>query len=378
MKTVILFSGYNMRAVYAFIRTLEKQTIPYSIIASSDDDEIFQTAYKKHVSVIRHHKHLEVEDIVASIKAVQKKSDSKSYLIAPSTEALNRLLLEYKSVFDNLNCTIPLVDKKIYEEVSDKYSFGKLCLKYNILIPKEYSALNIQVPCVAKPKTYVSRYSKKIFKPILITNNNQLEDFMNNHHIDDFYYQEFLEGRSLYLLYYFYKDGMFMKFSQENFIQQSHGRSILAAKSAAYHMSEHSIPYENLFQTIGYTGLVMIEVKETKNSVYMIEANPRFWGPSQLFVDAEINFFEALLYDYGLLLTRPENNLVSNNVTSYFWDDGVSYLEKNIDFTAFHNYSKQQFLNEYDQWKNSNILNREDTLNIHQKLIQGVISEKCE
>jgi hypothetical protein len=37
----------------------------------------------------------------------------------------------------------------------------------------------------------------------------------------------------------------------------------------------------------GFYGLVMIEVKEYDNQFYMIEANPRLWGPSQLILDAK-------------------------------------------------------------------------------------------
>ena len=48
----------------------------------------------------------------------------------------------------------------------------------------------------------------------------------------------------------------------------------------------------------------MVEVKHLSNKNYMIEANPRFWGPSQLFVDAGINLFEAFLVDNGLLNKR--------------------------------------------------------------------------
>ena len=40
----------------------------------------------------------------------------------------------------------------------------------------------------------------------------------------------------------------------------------------------------------------------------MIEANPRFWGPSQLFVDAGFNLFESFLFDYNIIETLPLDN----------------------------------------------------------------------
>ena len=371
MTSVLIFSGFNMRAVYAFIRTLEKEKLTYAIIASSNEDEIFQTEYAKNVIAVREYKQLVLEDIVTSIQTVQQKTPSNKYFIAPSTEALNRFLLDNRKVLEDMNCIIPLTLQDLYEAISDKKSFGELCVKHHIPIPKEYDLNTVQIPCVAKPKTYVGEVSQQILKPILIMTSEQLKGFYKKYNTKDFYFQEYVEGRSVYLLYYFYDDGSSLKYSQENFIQQSEGRSILAAKSSDFHLSEHSKPYEKLFQGITYRGLVMIEVKVDKNDALMIEANPRFWGPSQLFVDADVNFFNAMLYDYGLLSKKPmpKNNLAKSIL--YFWNDGESYLEENIEEVAFHNYSKKQFVEELELWEQSNILNRSDTKKIHQALIKG-------
>lgn len=370
MTAIIVFSGFNMRAIYAFLRTLEKEQLSYSIIASSKDDEIFLTKYAKHVIITREHKQLYLEDIINSIQILKQKVLADKYFIAPSTEALNRFLLDNRTVLENLNCIIPLVSKELYEEISDKKSFSELCSKHSISIPYEYTPKEIQIPCVAKPKRYVSKETNHIFKPILMMNNTQLEHFFKNHSSDAFYFQEFVEGRSLYLLYYFYKDGTFLKFSQENFIQQSEGRSILAAKSSDFHLSASSKKYEKLFIHLKYRGLVMIEVKVSEKNTYMIEANPRFWGPSQLFVDADVNFFNAMLYDYGIISNRPSTKSLKAKKILYFWDDGKSYKTKQINETTFHNYSKKQFIKEIEQWETSNLLNRKDTKNICQHILQ--------
>ena len=161
-----------------------------------------------------------------------------------------------------------------------------------------------------------------------------------------------------------------MKFSQENFIQQSEGKSILAAKSSDFHLTDYSSMYEGLFKKLKYRGLVMIEVKVNDRNLLMIEANPRFWGPSQLFVDANINFFNAMLYDYGLLSKKPMQQSNSLENILYYWNDGTSYLNNNINKIAFHNYSKEQFLEESTLWEQSNILNRNDTKKIHQELLK--------
>jgi len=369
MKGVIIFSGFNMRALYAFIRTLENNDISYYIIASSNDDEIFKTQYKEKVFSVRNEKSLILQDVIRSINKVQEIAQLEKYFIAPSTEALNRFLLKHRAIFSGLGCTIPLIQKSLYEDISNKYSFGQICEKYGIKTPKEFSVLSFDVPCVAKPKQYCGEVSKQILKPVLILTETQKENFIKTYCLDDFYFQEFIGGKSFYLLYYFYQDGTFLKYSQENLIQQCDGGSILAAKSSTFHCGQYSEPYERLFREINYHGLIMIESKLHQNEVYMIEANPRFWGPSQLFVDAGVNFFNAMLQDYNLLERAP--NIVNpvEGDTYYFWNDGESFQAKCIREAVFYNYSKGMFFDELAQWNKVNLLNRPDTLDIYKELV---------
>ena len=130
-KCIIIFSGYNQRAVVSFLRTLEKNEVIYAIIAKQNDS-INNTKYKDKILSVRKFFELKLDDIIESIKLVQKNIISEEYIIAPSTEALNRFILENKSDFEKLNCTIPLVEKGLYNLVSDKFSFGELC-KSNLI-----------------------------------------------------------------------------------------------------------------------------------------------------------------------------------------------------------------------------------------------------
>jgi len=353
---IIIFSGFNMRAVYAFLRTLEKHHLSYAIIASSENDEVFETSYKNKVVTIRDYLELDLDDVVKAIKQVQLATKSSNYFIAPSTEALNRFLVENRERIEALDCIIPLVEKSMYEEISDKYKFGDLCNTFDITTPAEYSMEDINLPCVAKPRTYFGKKSNRILKPVIIQFPDDLEIFLAEHDIEEFYFQEFISGKSLYLLYYFYQDEACLKYSQENLIQQRGGGSILAAKSSDFHLSDYSKCFDD--------------------QMYMIEANPRFWGPSQLFVDAGINFFEALLYDYGFLNKQPESAIAPHQLIYYFWDDGESFIGNAIDTTAFHDYSKQQFLIKHDDLNKINILKKRDTMAIYNKLIQGNKNEK--
>ncbi len=115
----------------------------------------------------------------------------------------------------------------------------------------------------------------------------------------------------------------------------------------------------------------MIEVRQQGDQYYMIEANPRFWGPSQLFVDAGVNFFDALLYDQGVVEILPQMSSPDPEVR-YFWEGGLS-VKDDYPALAFHNYSSAQLFDEIGSWRNFDIYNRSDTQSIFEREI-----EKCE
>ena len=132
---------------------------------------------------------------------------------------------------------------------------------------------------MAKPQKYFSQ-GRIIFSPYIINNEIDKEMFLHRCNPSDFFYQKYIQGESCYLLYYFHRNGGVLKFSQCNFIQQPNGKSIVAAVSSEAHDSSVSIKFEKLFKKLQFYGLVMIEIRKANNENFMIEANPRFWGPS--------------------------------------------------------------------------------------------------
>ncbi len=361
-KVVIVFSGFNQRAVIAFLRTLEANRLPYAIIAISNKDAIFLTDYKDKVRAVRKSIPLVLSDLVESINDIKEKIPAKEYIIAPSTEYLNRFLLQYRVHFESIGCKIPLVKKELYELISDKFSFSKLCNEHGIDIPKRLDCNNdIQIPFVAKPNKYFS-HSGEVYKPCLILNDNDRSNFYNNYDLTDFYFEEYIIGESVYLLYYIYRNGSCIKFSQKNLIQQPNGGSVFAAISLDFHLNGESEKYENLFHNIDFNGLVMIEVRRTPHCNYMIEANPRFWGPSQLFVDAGINLFEHFLYDNDVLKVVPKlKNL--NEKANYFWYGGVIETLKQNKKLMFHEKDELTMFSLLPNWLKADIYRRKDTIN---------------
>ena len=326
---IVVYSGYNQRAVIAFLRTLEKNRIDYYIVASCDKDTIFLTEYREKVVFTRKIRDIELNEMISSIDMIKTKMDNPNddIFIAPTSEYLNRFLLDYRRAFEDKGCIIPLVNKELYEKISDKKTFVDLCEKHGILVPHTVSYDDgYDGVIVAKPNKYLSS-DGIVYSPVFINDRCEYEEFLKTHSYEDFSFQEYLVGESYYLLFYFSLAGDVYSFSQINYKQQADGKSILYAKTADIHKeSRITEPYVNMLFSLGFHGLIMIELRKTADDYYMIEANPRFWGPSQLFCDANYNLFECMLYDYGML--KQKNDTDNTNEAYYLWSGG---FENDID-----------------------------------------------
>jgi predicted ATP-grasp superfamily ATP-dependent carboligase len=361
-KLVTIFSGYNDRAVVSFLRTLEKNKIDYAIIARDKKDLIFKTVYSDKIVLIRQNRYLDLDLISQYIKIIRNKLRVAQCFIAPSTEALNRFLQKERAELEKMNVIVPLVDADTYVSVSDKKMFGEICRKNGILVPNEYESIaDTTFPFVAKPRKYITP-NGSIYTPLLIFNDKQKLSFLEECDPSDFYFQEYVEGRSIYLLYYFHRNGRLFKFSQENIIQQPDGKSIVAAVSSDFHNTAESVKYEQLFRRIGFYGLVMVELKANEEGNLMIEANPRFWGPSQLFVDAGMNFFEAFLHDYDFMNIAP--TFRNPQKTKYFWFGGVQNTYHYNKKLSFHKRTEMDFLMYLNAWIRHDVYKRPDTLEV--------------
>lgn len=361
VKNIIVFSGYNQRAVIAFLRTLKKNKISnYAIIASSEYDTILRTDYADKVLYVRKNRTLNLTEIKYAIELICKHCNGNKSIIVPSTEALNRFVISNKSFFEGLGCEIPLTEKQLYEQISDKEKFWNICRNNNLTVPEIINTgVEHALPVVAKPKKYFSK-DRKTYSPVIITSDEDYQKFITNYPVDDFDYQEYIDGESYYLLYYFSTQGDIYKFSQKNYIQQTGGKSILAAACSSVHNEcEIALEYEKLFRKLGYHGFVMVELRKCDKKFYMIEANPRFWGPSQLFCDAGYNFFEFFLHDYGLLPQIPKNSI--NYDAKYFWSGGMNNNECNY---VWLGNSKNEIKEKLSEFCMYDIYNRNDTKKI--------------
>ena len=254
---------------------------------------------------------------------------------------------------------IPLVDKRLYEQISDKQPFGELCRRHGIRVPPEFDGPeSASLPFVAKPRVYDESAGRR---PILVFTEDERDTFARSRDLAAYYFQQYIPGRSLYLLLFMARDGKVLRFSQENLIQQPGGGSVIAAVVSDFHLSPESDRYVAMLKAVGFHGLVMIEVRQDGDDFYMIEANPRFWGPSQLFVDAmQPSLFDAFLADQGI----PVGASLAGQGDRYFWYDGLLETWRKGAQPVFHDYSAEKLAADLAAWLDADLYRRPDTRNI--------------
>jgi predicted ATP-grasp superfamily ATP-dependent carboligase len=371
MRVVLIFSGWNERAVIAFCRYCSNNSIPFVIVAQDKQDKIFYSVYKKNVIYVRQDKNFSADLFQLIFTEIKKIHSCENVLILPTTEYLNRFIYTIKRELESFGYIIPLCDEKLYSLISDKYSFEHLCKINNIVVPIELEKpKEFTKPFVVKPISYFNENKYVAEKPQIVVDEETFEKFKNKN-IPACYYQEFIEGDSYYLLYYFSKGGQFSVYSQKNLIQQHNGFSIIAAESSDIHKSRQINNFTNLFLQLSFRGLVMVEVRYINDQFYMIEANPRFWGPSQLILDANMDLFDWFALDWNLLKTHSVKKEYIIGA-KYFWLAGICQTTLCAQSVKFHNnYTGKKFVDNLGLWIKSDIYNKKDTKEIFIQELNG-------
>ncbi|MEN9339151.1 MAG: hypothetical protein RIQ62_463, partial [Bacteroidota bacterium] len=218
--SVIIFSGNNDRSVIAFCRYAREKKIQFDIIANGDEDPIFLTSYQSDVFAIRKRNYIDTKLVLDWCKDIQAKRNTDKVLVLPTSEYLNRFFLKNQESWIGSGIETGLCNQDIYELISDKYSFGKYCSENGCVVPKEYSSKPNHFPFVIKPKRYSNNLNIVYDKPLIIYSELDWIDNGIKKSPEYYYYQDFIEGASYYLLYYFAKEGNYSVYSQENLIQQ--------------------------------------------------------------------------------------------------------------------------------------------------------------
>jgi predicted ATP-grasp superfamily ATP-dependent carboligase len=359
----LVFSGFNNRAVVAFCRAARRHGIPFHIISRHGDDPIKSTSYSEKIVWNRSNDELDESTVAKAVESARRRAGDVPLVYAPTTEYLNRFLLGHRDFCRDAELEIGMVQSELYEQISDKDVFYQLCKREGLPIPSQCDeARGVGFPCVAKPRRYFAVDGRVNPKPSILRSELDLHQSPSG---AEFVFQEFINGPSYYLLFYFSRDGRVTSSSQKNLIQQPGGGSIVAATSSQLHQTEVAARYTKLFQKLGYRGFVMVELREKNGLYYMIEANPRMWGPLQLTVDAGTGILEAFAEDYGWehLSVQPTEPAEAGR---YFWRGGWEQALQSGRECDFIDFSREEFERDLPLWLESDVWARPDSIAVYE------------
>jgi len=359
----LIFSGFNDRAVVAFCRVARGHGMRFYIISRSGDDPIKSTSYSENIVWNRPGDELDENTVVNAVESAQRLVGDALLVYVPTTEYLNRFLLERRDFCRGIGLEIGMVQADLYAQISDKDLFYQLCKKEGLPIPRQRNEVHeVGFPCVAKPRRYCSNNGRVNPKPSILRDESDLHQSPSG---AEFVFQEFIDGPSYYLLFYFSCDGRVTSSSQKNLIQQPGGGSIVAATTSQLHQTDVAARYTKLFQKVGSRGFVMVELREKNGLYYMIEANPRMWGPLQLTVDAGTGILEAFAEDYGWKhLPAPKE--ARNLSAMYFWHGGLESIGRSGRECDFMDFSRDEFECDLPRWLESDVWARPDSIAVYE------------
>lgn len=284
----VIFTGANERAVVAVCRYFRQNRIACSLIARPGPDAMRLTRFADWIDATRREDSLNVDDMLACVAVLQARYPGQRLVFLPTAESIIRVLLSNRDAFQGAGLDIPLVDRELYETISDKASFLSLMAGFGVALPARLDSVGpADLPVVAKPFCEVSPRNGRKLYPELIFTSEALSTFLSSDAVEDYFFQTYLNGRSFYFLAYFPQSGAapVMRY-QENLLQQPNGKSMVAARLCDCPDALTEQRLVRGFQSLGFFGFVMVEVIEVAGVCYLIEANPRLWGPFELAIKA--------------------------------------------------------------------------------------------
>lgn len=299
--TVLVLAGRNDRATLACVRSLHSGGTPFKIVLPAERETVYDpyntvwslTPYRSLIFDGRY------ESVDTGNEAFRRSVGSfatrlNQPIVFPIGEKEMRAMLEDESWLENNDIQLPLPTIETYTEVSDKSSFAKLVREYGIRTPGEYSYHTIRTrpPFVAKPKSNVSERGRKL-TPYLLHTDADVSVFEAEESVELFFYQEYIDGPSVYYCSVWDSGTVVGEYTQKTVRQQPNGKSVIKAALIELDPGIRD-KLRALLADLEWHGPIMIELKRQAEEYYMIEANPRFWGPLQLGVDNGYDFPRAL------------------------------------------------------------------------------------
>lgn len=287
---LFLGGGGSDRSIAACVRSLNRQDIPFHICLPQNGKVVpwFASKYRDHILKDRYASPRNIEDFKKSLSKATE--HLPGVVLFPTSERTTRPLLKDPEWLREHDIQLPVSGYDSYVTVSDKSSFTEAVTEYGLKVPGELSSQlgPDAIPFVAKPKTNLDGSGKQK-RPYLIFDEADLRRFKSLEDEEEYFYQEFIQGKSVYYCAIYDCGKLLCDFSQLTLTQQPNGGSVVKASPTKIPKRVTS-KFSELMKELEWTGPIMVEFRESGGEYYAIETNPRFWGPLQLTVDNNVDF----------------------------------------------------------------------------------------
>lgn len=337
-KSFVVFSGGNDRAVIGFLRALHLCGRRAQIVARTFEDRILRSSFRRDVTWVRPTHDLSLDIFSECIRRVRVETGDSKLVVLPSTEFFNTFLLRHRHEIEEMGCVIPLVGAPLYAQLTEKRSAADFFSAIGLSLPREiHTSMGFVSPMVAKPFHNISPMGQSLY-PHLLNTHSLVETFLDMHDTKDYFFQEYVQGDSLYLLFYLSRmEEHNFVWSQRNLLQQPDGKSMLLAEPSNFHESDTAGRIVRALRNAGFHGLGMVEVIRTPDREVFIEMNPRIWGPVQFCLDQAQPILQAfigeVLYDDPLHFVHCQSRL---RRSKYFWLGGLLETLRTGQSPAWH------------------------------------------
>lgn len=278
---VVIFSGANERAVVAFCRSLQRDGVEFVLVTRNANDLLYRTHLRRHVFAQRTHDALDENEFKRLLLDIKASYPRRALSIAPSAESINRLLLAMQDWLSSEGIMGIAVSPVIYQLFSDKEKLLAAVTTVGLAIPAEIEHLaEAQLPFVLKPRMESGPHGQRLY-PLLVRNPAEYAEHASRYDATRYLIQRYIDGQSFYYLYFRNAAGVAVLY-QRNIAQQAAGKSMVAAELVSCPDAATDQRLRALLERHDYCGFIMFEVMESAGQQFIIEANPRLWGPMQL------------------------------------------------------------------------------------------------
>ncbi|MCF5045875.1 ATP-grasp domain-containing protein [Pseudomonas simiae] len=278
---VIIFTGANERAVGAFCRSLQRDRIDFVLITRNTQDALYRTRLRRYLFAQRTQDALDENEFKRLLLDIKASHPTRPLTIAPSAESINRLLMGMQDWLFLEGIQGISVSPAIYHLFSDKEKLLAAAKVVGLKIPAQIEQLSEgQLPFVLKPRVESGPHGQRLY-PLLVRSAAEYAEHARHYDAARYLIQRYIDGQSFYYLY-FRNDAGVVALYQRNIAQQAAGKSMVAAELVRCPDTNTDQRLRALLEQHHYCGFIMFEVMESAGQHFIIEANPRLWGPMQL------------------------------------------------------------------------------------------------